>query len=328
MTADNLHQMVSELSQRLEELQAKCASNPANAAEILSDTLESLQFSLEELSSADEELIQHNEELLHVQSKLQESESILRSFFDSQGVMRGIVEVIDDDEVRHIADNKVTSCFLGLTPEAMRGKLGSELGEPKEILRTWVGHYRQSQLTGEPVSFEYQDKRGDNEAWLSATVSFLGAAQEGRPRFSYIVNDITEGKKTELNLRRTKERLELAQKAGRIGIFEWDGTITSDISISGMDVAYGNPHLGLISNYENWRRCVHPDDIGQVEKKLADSLSNKTPFYIEYRILWPNGSVHWIESRGVVEHDNKSRLARIIGVNMDITERKHAEEAL
>ncbi len=62
MTADNLSQKVSELSERLDELQTKCVSDPANAPEVLSDALESLQASIEELSSAGEELTQHNEE--------------------------------------------------------------------------------------------------------------------------------------------------------------------------------------------------------------------------------------------------------------------------
>ncbi len=212
MAIDNLSQRISELSERLEELQIKCVSDPANAPEVLSDALESLQASIEELSVADEELMQQNEALMRAQSELQESESILHSFFDSPGAMRGIVEVIADDEVRHIVDNEVTAGFLGLTPEAMRGKLSSELGEPQEILRVWVSHYRQSQLTGKPVSFEYQDKRGDNEAWLSVTVNRLGATSERTQRFSYIVNDITERKQAERSLHENEHRLQQAQE--------------------------------------------------------------------------------------------------------------------
>ena len=99
------------------------------------------------------------------------------------GNMRGIVEVVGGDDVRHIADNAVTAAFVGLTPEAMKNKLGSELGEPKEILRTWVTLYNESMQMGigRPVTHEYQDARGDQVAWLTATVSYLGTPPHGDP---------------------------------------------------------------------------------------------------------------------------------------------------
>ncbi len=141
---------------------------------------------------------------------LNESESLLRSFFNSPGVMRGIVEVIADDDVLHISDNEVAAGFLGLTPEQLRNKRGSELDEPQEVLSTWVSHYRQSQRTGKPVRFEYHDVRANNKsAWLSAIVSYLGTNQDGRPRFTYIVTDITDRKQAEESLQEANEELEV-----------------------------------------------------------------------------------------------------------------------
>jgi PAS domain-containing protein len=139
---------------------------------------------------------------------LQESESMLHSFFDSPGAMGGIVEVVSDDDVMHIADNEVTAGFIDLTPEEMKGKLGSQLGEPQEVLHIWIGNYRECQRTGKPVNFEYTDKRRDRETSLSATVNYLGEP-EGRPRFAYIVIDITDRKRTEKELREAKDHLEV-----------------------------------------------------------------------------------------------------------------------
>jgi len=128
---------------------------------------------------------------------MRESESILRSFFDSSGVMRGIVEVIAEDDVLHITDNNATAAFIGLTHEVMKNKKGSELGEPRDILRMWVSHYIESQKTGKPVIFEYRDERGDAATWLHSTVSYLGASPEGNPRFAYAILDISERRKAE-----------------------------------------------------------------------------------------------------------------------------------
>ena len=140
------------------------------------------------------------------------SEDLLRAFFDSPGAMRGIVEVVDDTTIRHIADNPATAGFIGSTPEALRNKLSSELGGPPEIARIWVNHYKRSLQTGEPVNFEYQEQRG-HKPWLSATVSYLGITSSGRPQFAYVAYDITERKKAEEELEKTYQELEaLIQK--------------------------------------------------------------------------------------------------------------------
>ncbi len=143
---------------------------------------------------------------VQVQQALRENESILRSFFDAPGIMRGIVEEVAADDVRHIVDNAAAAEPIGLTPEAMRNKLGSEIGEPREILRHWIGFYEKSRRTRKPVSFEYQDKRGNKDVWLSATVNYLGTNPSGQPKFAYVVIDITERKQAEGELQKSENR--------------------------------------------------------------------------------------------------------------------------
>jgi PAS domain S-box-containing protein len=153
-----------------------------------------------------------NTRSLKVGDAFKGSEDLLRAFFDSPGAMRGIVELVDDTTVRHIADNPVTASFIGSTPQALRNKLSSELGGPPEITRIWVNHYKRSLQTGEPVNFEYQEQRG-HKPWLSATVSYLGTTSSGRPQFAYVAYDITERKKAEEELEKAYEELEtLIQK--------------------------------------------------------------------------------------------------------------------
>jgi PAS domain S-box-containing protein len=140
------------------------------------------------------------------ETAVKNNEKLLQSFFDSPGIMRGIVEIVDDTTVRHIADNVVTAGFVGLPAEALRNKLSSELGEPPEIIRTWVSHYRRSLETGMPVTFEYEDNRVEKKTWLSATVSYLKTADSGQQQFTYVVLDVTERKKAEEALKASEEK--------------------------------------------------------------------------------------------------------------------------
>jgi PAS domain S-box-containing protein len=161
---------------------------------------------------------------------LRDRERLLSALFNSPGVMRGVVEIVADDDVRHIADNELTAAFVGLTPEAMRGKLGSELNEPRHVLRQWVAAYRQSEETNSTVSFEYLDKRGEHEAWVSAVVSYLGMEPGGKARFSYVADDVTERRRADEALRRSETQLRLlienasagvalVDKAGQFSVF-------------------------------------------------------------------------------------------------------------
>ena len=144
------------------------------------------------------------------EAALRESESVLRSFFDSAGAQRGIVELGDDD-ILHISDNALTAAFFGETPASMQNKRASELGVPPEIVGLWIGHYRKSQQTNEPVSFEYLHNSSNGGRWLSATVSCLGLSPEERPRFAFVVTDVTKRKQAEDAIRELLSR----EKAAR-----------------------------------------------------------------------------------------------------------------
>src|SRR5262249_41752954 len=78
--------------------------------------------------------------------------------------------------------------------------------------------------------------------------------------------------------------------------------------------------------YEDWKKQVHPEDlpgaIDMVRRALADL---DTPYSFEYRIIRPDGSVRWIYAKGSTIRDESGRPVRMIGINMDVTDRKQAE---
>jgi PAS domain-containing protein len=137
--------------------------------------------------------------------QIQEREAILKSFFDSPGHMRGVVEMVEDD-ILHISDNQASAAFFGRTVEEMRNKLASEMGIPREVIRTWIHHYEQSRSTGQPAYFEYCHQIDNVQKWFSVTVSYLGISESGHPRFAYVMDDVTDAKQTELALMESEKR--------------------------------------------------------------------------------------------------------------------------
>ncbi len=144
------------------------------------------------------------------EEKLFQTETTLRSFYESSPVLMGIVELTEADEIIHIYDNPATSQFFGTDFKLMAGKSAEKFGAPSEAIRIWVEHYRRSQRERRSVRFEYRHLKPGGELWLSATVSPIGPGLSGRMRFCYVAEDITERKKAEESLRELNSGLEKA----------------------------------------------------------------------------------------------------------------------
>ena len=138
------------------------------------------------------------------EASLRQSESTLRSFFNSGSMMMGIVELVGDD-ILHLADNQKTAEFFATTPEAMANRLASENGTPRSHVQMWLKHYREAERTAAPVSFEYPHQTPQGEKWLLATVSPISLSPS-RPRFSYIVEDISDRKVAQAQLQQNLAR--------------------------------------------------------------------------------------------------------------------------
>jgi PAS domain S-box-containing protein len=143
-----------------------------------------------------------------------------------------------------------------------------------------------------------------------------------------IIWDITERKRNEERLRESEERLRLAQQVARLGTFEWDLQTGVDRWTPEMEVLYGLPPGGFAGTEQAWEELVHPEDRAEVVRRLQHVLDSGTTSDSEWRVILPNGSVRWLLSRSRVIKDDSGKPLRVIGVNMDITERKQAEERL
>jgi signal transduction histidine kinase len=116
---------------------------------------------------------------------------------------------------------------------------------------------------------------------------------------------VQERRRTEESLRESQERLALAHEAGKVAAFDWS---------PGLDVP-------------EWLERVHPEDRARVHEELQRALVTGA-LSVEFRAVWPDGGVHWLHARGMTHRDADGQPARVVGVHVDVTERRRADEAL
>jgi len=130
-------------------------------------------------------------------------------------------------------------------------------------------------------------------------------------------------------VRASEERLRLAQQAARVGTFERDVRTGVVTWAAGLEAMYGLPPHGFEGTTTTFfENLVHPDDRAGLIELIDAGLKTGHAVHGEWRVIWPCGSVHWIAGRWQVLMDESGEPLRLIGVNVDITERKRTDEAL
>jgi PAS domain S-box-containing protein len=138
------------------------------------------------------------------------------------------------------------------------------------------------------------------------------------------LGQFADRRRAEKELREAEERLRLATEAGRVGLLDWD-VLADECRCSGvMAEIYGYPPGEFNSSYEGFLKRVHPDD--RVRRMLDAAVAAGAPHELEFRIVRPTGDVRWVQSKGRVHRDKKGVPARVLGVTLDVTEQKQAEQ--
>lgn len=161
-------------------------------------------------------------------------------------------------------------------------------------------------------------KKNGDEYWVeSSIVPFLD--EKGSP-YKYVSarTEITE-------LRQSEERLTRSHKFSNIGTWDWN-VRTGDLYWSdGVKILFGFSRELKDVTFEHFAQCVHPDDMEAVNSAIKACLEQGAKYDIEHRVIWPDGSIHWMQERGDVIRNEEGKPLHMLGVVQDITVRKHAE---
>ena len=138
-----------------------------------------------------------------------------------------------------------------------------------------------------------------------------------------------ERARAEQALRESEERLRFSLKGAGAAAWQWDIVANKQVwSPESYELHGRDPKLGP-PRYEDWLKCLHPDDRETVDKAVSDAVEKRSPEYrAEYRIVHPSGEVRWLDGLGKVDYATDGKPVRMSGINLDITARKLAQEAL
>ncbi|MFQ5661472.1 MAG: PAS domain-containing protein [Gammaproteobacteria bacterium] len=144
---------------------------------------------------------------------------------------------------------------------------------------------------------------------------------------SAAIRDNSARQQAEQALRESEARLKFAQEASGVASWEWNMKSGDTTCSDNYPVLYGREAGDGPFNYQDWADTLHPDDRKQVLQAFTQAIKHpQQRFFQEYRVLWPDGSVHWIATRGGVVCDAQGQPAKMVGTDTEITGRKQAEQ--
>jgi diguanylate cyclase (GGDEF)-like protein/PAS domain S-box-containing protein len=254
-----------------------------------------------------------------VEQQQRASEERFRAIFDS--VSDGII-VQDLASGAFLDVNERVCDMFHCNRETLLARSAADLSSsPRDDIAAYI---RQAAVGG-PTLFEWFCKAADGRSfWLEVSVRHANFA--GRTVSLLAARDITDRREADAALRESRERLELATRSARIGIWDWDVIRNRVVWDARMYELYGisEPDFGGV--YETWRATVHAEDRAHWDATIDAAVGDANDFALEYRVRWPDGEVRNIEAHALVQRSTDGRAIRMIGVNWDITDRKRAEQ--
>lgn len=224
--------------------------------------------------------------------------------------------------------NPAAEHTLGYTRAEAVGRYMAELIIPprlRENHRRGLAHYLatgEGPVLGKRLELTAVRKEGSE---FPIEISISRIPIEGPPMFTGQLRDISDRKRSEEALRESEERLRLGLDAGSTGTWDWD-IVTNRITWSERVYEFHGVKPGeFTGGVDDFARLVHPDDAPRVMRQIQDAIDKQTPYTAEFRVVHPDGQVHWISTNGKVYYANDGRPLRMLGATIDVTARKFAE---
>lgn len=236
-----------------------------------------------------------------------------------------------DAQGRTLYANPAAEAMLGWTQAEMEGKALADVlfrrpGEPDPAGDNILADALRSGRTLPNHEDTLYRRDGTRlPALCSATPIFAAGEVTGA---TLVVHEITARRRLEDALRASEARLRLALDAARMGIWEWN-VRTNELHWSEqLEAIHGMAPGTFDGTFECYRNVIHPDDRQPMMDTIQQALESGTEFATEFRVVYPDGSLHWVAGEGSVFRDEAGAPVKMIGVGLDVTPRMQTQQEL
>ncbi|RUR72367.1 hypothetical protein PCC6912_63450 [Chlorogloeopsis fritschii PCC 6912] len=259
--------------------------------------------------------------LKETETALRQREAQLRRIVDSN-----IIGIFFGDVHGNITD--VNDAFLetvGFNQEdLLAGQVRWDTLTPPEHIERSQQAVEEVQAVGTFTPFEKEFFRKDgSRVWVEIGGALFDSDREG---LCYVL-DLTERKRSEQAVRESQERLNLALEAANMGCWDWNIQTGEVYWSANLERLFGLEPGSFDCRYKTVLAMIHPDDRQWILQAINGAVYEQQEYNVEFRFVKPDGKIRWAASRGQVFYDAIGNPVRMTGVDLDITDRKQAEEA-
>ncbi len=349
---DDFAQQIQDMQQRLAQLQRYAGKSPtlrltnapevanADASPVLTEqqqqetieiAFEELSIALEELQVANEELFQQHEELSQQNQELSAAQQAVeaeRQRYQELFEFAPDAYLVTDRNGVIQEANRAAATLLNISQTFLVGKALNLYVIKNERP---VFHSKLTELYQADGVQEWEmclQPRNKTPIIAAVTVAAVRNPLGNLVCLRWILRDITDRKRIELELRQAHDRLQLAANALNGIIYDWDIDTRTIKRTEGLFEVLGYRPDEAEHTPDWWRQRIHPDDRQRVRQEVSDALANRSNYTIEYRIHHKNEHYLHILEKALIIRDATGRAVRVVGSNIDITQRKQALEAL
>jgi PAS domain S-box-containing protein len=241
-----------------------------------------------------------------------------------------------DPQGRVASWNEGARRLLGWNEAEILGQPVDRLFTPEDVAAGAVEReLAAARRTGSSADERWHLRRGGERFWASGELTLLKDEAGAVTGFVKILRDRTQhqlgdSKLRQLNetLKASEERLQLALDVAGMGVWQVNLRTREITWWPGMAELHGLPAGSAPLGASEYPRLVHPEDRDRVLQAVRDTIAGQGPQQLEYRVLWPGGSVRWLEARSKLFADARGEPWAVAGVCMDITRRKRIETDL
>ncbi|MES1982901.1 MAG: diguanylate cyclase, partial [Pseudomonadota bacterium] len=260
------------------------------------------------------------------QQRLRNSENKFRLLFENSSVA---MFVIDPNNGRITQANDIALKMTGFDAEEIQNTTVADHSHPDDLEESRKRYEQFSNGQVDHLYFEKRYIRKDGSIFYGySSISTMKDDKSNIINFIGSTIDITEHKRTEESLRISEQRLRDAQRIGKLGSLDWNLN-TNELLLSDEAIEiYGLDKNRKTHNLEEVINLLHPEDKERVEIGLQNSIAGIARYDMEHRMVRPDGEVIHIHASAELFRDQSGKPARLLGIIIDISERKASEEKI